>query len=284
MNKQERQKIVAEVIHNRRSVRRFSKEPISGNDIQDLLAAGIAAPSGSNWQNQRFLPLTSKEEIECLGKGRFVWPYKSDQSRMRDLHPAGIIGNATAVIVVFSEAAENDRRGNGEYYIWETLEVQNCSAAIENILLMATAKGIGSCWISASDKMNYTRMLSKGPWRRFFSDRFRIPASWKLQGIVILGYPEREDDLGYPKGEKMHGATQWMSTNRHPVDYYLPETVTGLEGASVRQPNSLTRLTLLCLSTFIRVLLFIARLADRLIHKIEMPLVDLSYHEKRRAK
>ena len=270
------------MIHNRRSVRKFTDEPISPQDMQELLLAGIAAPSGSNWQNQRFLPLTTRDSIERLGRSRFVWPYKSDQSRMRDAHPSGIIGHAAAVIVVFAESAENDRRGKGEYHIWEALEMQNASASIENILLLATAKGIGSCWISASDKMNYTRMMSRGSWRHLFRDECTIPLTWKLQGIIILGYPLRRNDLGYPLGEKMHGATQWMPTSRHSLEYYLPKPLCTGDQPNVTEPSLVIVAILAFSSGLIRALLFGVKMVDKLIHCIEMPLIDLKYHEKRR--
>lgn len=209
------------VILRRCSTRSFTDERVDRVVLEKLLRAGIHAPSGSNWQNQRFLVIDDREELLRIGRTRFVWPYPGrNRQRIRKRHPGGIIGHASAAIIVFADSMENDRRDNGEYYIWESLEIQNCAASIENILLMATALGLGSCWISASDKMNGTRLFSKRSWHGLLSN-YAIPDSHKIQGIVILGYSRRNDEEGFPLGESKHGATEWRSTSRMPTDYYL---------------------------------------------------------------
>ncbi|MFH1072210.1 MAG: nitroreductase family protein, partial [Nanoarchaeota archaeon] len=55
--------------------------------------------------------------------------------------------------------------------------VQDCAAAIQNMLLAAHALGLGSCWIGSFDeeKMN---------------DLFSIPAHVRAQAIIVLGYPD----------------------------------------------------------------------------------------------
>jgi nitroreductase len=192
---------IREVIQNRRSVRFFSDEPLSQKDLMDLVEAGVYAPSGSNWQNQRFLVVTDKEEIERIGETRYVFPWRTKSyGKAREKRPAGLLGQATALILVFADAMENDRRQNGEYHIWEPLEIQNTSASIQNILLMATAKGIGTCWVSASDQMSFTRLLSGKSWRSLLAP-YNIPNSFKLHGIICCGYPKECNELGYPRGE-----------------------------------------------------------------------------------
>ena len=213
-------RVVEKVIWKRCSVRRFSDEKIPRDILTKLVEAGIHAPSGSNWQNQRFLVIDEAGEIVRIGKSRFVWPYRNmDESKIKKSHPAGIVGEAAALIIVFSDSLNNDRRGNGEFHIWESLEIQNCSASIENILIMATALRIASCWISASDSMNYTRMFSGKSWRNLLSN-YEIPPYYKLQGIVLLGHPTAVDEEGFPIGEKKHGATVWQSTKRSPLEHY----------------------------------------------------------------
>jgi nitroreductase len=214
---------VEKAIFKRRSTRTFEDTPIDEGDLKKILEAGVAAPSGSNSQNQRFMVITCPDEIERVGKMRFVWPYKAaDQEKMRKRNPGGIIGNATALVIVFADCAVTEGRNLGEYYIWESLEIQNCSAAIENMLIMSTALGIGSCWVSASDRMNHRRMFSGGKWQSVFAD-YKIRESFKLQGIILLGHPKQRDDEGFPAGEKKHGATVWRSVERKSLDSYLVE-------------------------------------------------------------
>ena len=197
-----------------------------------------------------------------------MWPYKANMSKIRQTHPAGILGHGTALILVFADASKNDARGNGEYYIWETLEVQNCSGSIQNILTMAAAHGLGSCWVSASDKMNYSRMLSGKTWREALA-LCDIPDYYKMQGIVVLGYPRGYDELGYAKGEKMHGATTWVSTKREENEFYLVKKRKGVESRGEDILSGSERRVVRVYSKMIKGLLRIVRYADRKIHQIE---------------
>lgn len=277
VNFENRKEIVSNVIKGRRSVRKFDKNKLlTDEDISDLIEAGVYAPSGSNWQNQRFLIIRDKEEIDRIGKLRFVWPWISNNSeKTRDKHPAGLLGRSTCLIIVFSDSKENDRRINGEYHIWEALEIQNASASIQNILLLATAKGIGTCWVSASEKMNYTRMNSGQSWRKILKD-YDIPLSYKIQGIVVCGYPARYDDDSFPQGERNHGATIWQEVKRKPNDYYLIRKK--LETSKNEKLSFLKNAILFVLSKILKLNIKITKLFDLLINVIEFGRIKREDH------
>lgn len=259
--------IVATVIAHRRSVRRYADTPVDRAVLERLVAAGIAAPSGSNSQNQRFLIIDDPDEIMRIGRRRFVWPYRGTRrERIEKDFPGGIVGLAKALIVVFADAAENDRRGNGEYYIWETLEIQNCAASIENMLILATAMGLASCWVSACEAMNHTRLLTGSAWRSVFSS-YLIPQSYKIQGVVLLGYPTAVDELGFPKGEQKHGATVWKSTEREALERYLVQSLTPLTASA--QMKAVDSARLYMLSRLLSWSMALTRLLDLAIHRIE---------------
>lgn len=260
--------ILKEVIRNRRSVRHFKSDPIPREKLLSLIEAGTYAPSGSNSQNQRFLILDKPDDIQSIACARFVWPYPSNQGKMREAHPNGILGNAAALILVFADACKNDRRGNGEYFIWETLEIQNCAASIQNILLMATANGIASCWVSACEKMSYTRLLTHRSWRSLLA-HFQIPEGYKIQGIIALGYPKNTDHQGFPCGESMHGATTWQSTERKSVDFYVIDSVNETDLPRITSPSHALSCRLRFLSFLIFSALRFIRFCDKSIHKLE---------------
>lgn len=260
---------VQKAIWKRCSVRRFTDTQIQTDQISKLVEAGIRAPSGSNWQNQRFLVIDDADEIMRIGKSRFVWPYRNaNMSKLKESHPAGIIGEATALIIVFSDSLSNDRRGNGEFYIWEALEIQNCAASIENILIMATAMKLASCWVSASDNMNYTRLFSGQSWRKLLSN-YEIPNYFKLQGIVLLGYPTAVDEEGFPKGEAKHGATVFQSTERKPVDYYCIKSRKQNVSGDV-EVSFIDRLLVRFLSRSLTLFQRASCWCDRKIHRVEI--------------
>jgi nitroreductase len=262
---------VKHAIWHRCSVRRFSKQPIPRAKLETLVEAGVRAPSGSNWQNQRFLVIDEPSEIERIGKSRFVWPYRNvDVQQVQRNHPGGILGEGTALVVVFADSLRNDRRGNGEYYIWENLEIQNCAASIENMLIMATAMGIASCWVSASDRMSYTRLFSKQSWRSLLG-KYDIPLHYKLQGIVVLGYPLRVDADGFPVGEKNHGATVWQSTQRQPLEHYcIPNRVSAPLPLNQQRPKRWSRLRIQFLRRVLSLSISLAQRCDRAIHRLEI--------------
>lgn len=199
----DREKIVREVILNRRSTRWFSDNPIAREDLLDLVEAGVYAPSAANTQNQRFLIINDKDEIERIGRVR-RFPYPSGGC------------NAAAIIVVFIDVTKHPYRA-GEYNIWYGTWIQNGAASIENILLLAAAKGIGSCWISAIKNMDNTRLLSGKSWREVFSG-YNIPDTLEVQGIVMLGYPHRYNSVGLPCGDTVH---QGKPVARKDASFYL---------------------------------------------------------------
>lgn len=261
---------VETAILKRRSVRNFSNQDISDEVYEKLIRAGVYAPSGSNWQNQRFLIVKDPDEINRIGQSRFVWPYlKANIDKIKEHHPAGILGKAKGLIIVFSDSSQNDRRENGEYHIWQNLEIQNCAASIQNILIMATSLKLATCWVSASDTMNFTRLFSKQSWRQLLSN-YDIPLHYKLQGIVICGYPKRVDEAGYPKGEKKHGATVWQDTQRKPNEAYLIHKRDSNNPSIETCPTTLDRLIVRTLSLLIRCSRTAASVCDRIIHKIEI--------------
>ena len=105
-----------EAIRKRRSVRKFTGEPIPGEDLEKIVDAGRLAATGSNRQPWDFIVVTRRETI-------------------RQFKPAGgWIEEAGAVIAVVMDPASR----------WW---VEDGSAAIENMLLACVALGYGACWV-----------------------------------------------------------------------------------------------------------------------------------------
>lgn len=265
--------VLESVIQARRSTRRFRTDSIPDSELKRLVNAGVYAPTGSNAQNVRFLVVTDRDEIRRIGAARFVWPYPANQKKKQAKNPDGIIGYASALIIVFTDATKTVPPAPGEYHIWEALEIQNASAAIENILLLSTAMGIGSCWISASQKMNYTRLLTGKAWREVFVG-YDIPGSYKIQGIIALGYPVHEDEAGFPRGEKRHGVVL-QETRRKNVEFYLipSQNALGQKGMEGRIEYCGAEKIFLTLgrsmvSLLVRATLFIDRFLDSLERKV----------------
>ncbi len=126
---------VFEAIRTRRSVRRYQRESISEEVLTELLSAAILAPSAGNAQPWRFLVVRDQKLKEGL---------------VSAAHGQTFLAEAPVVIVVCADL-ERARRAYRER--GETLYcLQDTAAAIQNLLLAATAKGLGTCWVGAFDE------------------------------------------------------------------------------------------------------------------------------------
>ena len=141
-------------IHRRRSVRLFTDRPVRDADLMAMLEAANQAPSAHNQQNWRFIVLREKRKTELAEliterAGEFSRP----SSTLLRMAARSIV--SAPVVVGVANTGELIRRG-GElfqvdrekaYDFFRTMEIQSSAAAVENLLLAATALGIGSVWL-----------------------------------------------------------------------------------------------------------------------------------------
>lgn len=139
---------IFETIQKRRSIRDFTGDPIPTDDIKKIIDAGRLAPSGNNKQPWDFIVVTDKTIIQELSKAA-SWSAK-----------------AGALIAVVMDPATK---------YW----VEDGSAAIENMLLAATALGYGSCWLQGNAK----------PHEAAFKRLLKIPQHLNLLSLIPIGVP-----------------------------------------------------------------------------------------------
>jgi len=113
-----------EAILSRRSIRRFTKQAIPPHLIEDLLKAGMSAPSAGNEQPWQFVVI---DERKILDEITTFHPY------------ADMLRAAPLAILVCGDLKLEVHKG-----FW----VQDCSAATQNILIAAHAKGLGAVWLA----------------------------------------------------------------------------------------------------------------------------------------
>lgn len=112
-----------EAIFTRRSVRDFRSDPIDEGDLKDLLKAGMQAPSAKNEQPWHFIVIDDPNLLHAIPR----------------FHPhAEMLHEAPLAILVCSDRKLEKKRAS-----W----LQDCSAATQNILLAAHAKGLGAVWL-----------------------------------------------------------------------------------------------------------------------------------------
>lgn len=174
-----------ENIWTRRSIRNYLDKDVSVEDLQEILEAGTWAPSGVNLQPWYFVAIHSKEQ---LAKMETIMARVSDR-----LEPSLRARFANAPTVVDETLDFVRTLGGAPVYIlafWLKLDYENAAdminlsigAALENILLAAHDKGIGTCWLTAPVETKVGDEL-----RDMFA-----PGKGGLVAMVTMGYPAKE--------------------------------------------------------------------------------------------
>jgi nitroreductase len=151
-----------ELIHTifaRRSIRKYTSEPVSEADVRTLLEAAMAAPSASNRKPWHFVVVTERQTLDALAEA----------------HPHGkMLFQATLCIAVC-----------GDLTTFERFWVQDCSAATENLLLAATALGLGAVWLGVYPKEDRVAAVRQV---------LGMPETITPLNLISIGHPAEEKE------------------------------------------------------------------------------------------
>jgi len=145
-----------EAIFTRRSIRAYTDRPVGEDLIELLLRAAMAAPSAGNQQPWQFVVVDDRATLDAIPA---YHPYSA------------MLRQAPVAVVV---CGDGGKEGLGAYW------PQDCSAATENLLLAAHARGLGAVWLGVypeADRIARTREL------------LGLPEAITPFCIVAIGYP-----------------------------------------------------------------------------------------------
>jgi nitroreductase len=146
-------------IFKRRSVRKFTDQSIKDDLIKKILAAGMAAPSAGNEQPWQFIVVKDKETLK----------------KVSDCSPhAKVAATAMVAIIVCGDLSLERYEG-----YW----VQDCSAAVENMLLEITSLGLGAVWLGVYPLPERVTYLQK---------YFSLPKNIIPFAVIPVGFPAQE--------------------------------------------------------------------------------------------
>lgn len=159
-------------IKSRRSIRNYTGEPISEEQLRLVLEAGFSAPSAHNFQPWEFIIIRDREKLRMVA----------------DVHPYGkMIPVAGCGILVCGNRSRQELEG---------FLVEDCSAAIQNMLVAANSIGLGTVWCG----IHPVEQLKKS-----FEKTFDLPKHVMPVGIIAIGHPaEKKDAINRYDAEKVH--------------------------------------------------------------------------------
>lgn len=139
---------LSKLIKSRRSIRKYKADPIPPDVLENVLEAGLWAPSGKNLQNWRFFVLQGQKKQDYLKYSQKSWLGIKD-SLEKKLKPSlyafterffFTLGDAPVVVLCYTK---NDP---DEKYL---TSVGSVYMAVQNMILMAQAHGLGTCAMGA---------------------------------------------------------------------------------------------------------------------------------------
>lgn len=160
----------------RRSVRKFQRRPVGDEMLEELLQAAMAAPSARCCDPWRFLVVREKSRLESLA----------------ELLPNGaFLREAGACVLLYGNPGD---ACGGSLSYW----LQDCGAAMENLLLAASMMGLGGCWLGIHPREERMEAV-----RRFFA----LPEGQILFGAAALGWPA---DFPAPRSRYQGERITWL--------------------------------------------------------------------------
>ncbi len=159
-----------DLIKTRRSIRRFSQEKLGRDFLIELIETARCAPAFANEQSLEYIivdePKICQELFETL---TWAWHVRPKRKPGPNQRPAAYI-----VVLIDSEIKRE--------------AVVDAAAAIENMLLAAWSKGVGSCWLGNLDRGKIHQILG-------------IDDKYDINSVVALGKPAEKPIMEDAAGE-----------------------------------------------------------------------------------
>lgn len=150
-----------DIIKTRRTVRLFKQDPIDTKTLYELVECARCAPSGANHQPLEYVIINDAAQVERVFE-HLAW---AGYVKPKRTPPTGKKPVAYIVVLVNREICKE--------------APDDAAAAIENIILAAWSKGIGSCWIGSVQRQEVGALIA-------------MPENSTIDSIVALGYPDEE--------------------------------------------------------------------------------------------
>ncbi len=179
-----------EAIRTRRTIRQFQSRPVPRAELEAILEAASWAPSGFNRQNWRFIVLAGEEKRRLLAEARIGFIQRLGEVQQR---PAPSVAALTQAFFEYAEVAPVLVAVYSDVPLSQDVEAGlSVAAAVQNLLLAAHARGLGTCW-------NTRGLYVADAIRRFLN----VPESWDLIALIPMGYPAESPEPSPRLGDRV---------------------------------------------------------------------------------
>ena len=159
-------------VSKRRSVRKYSDLPVTDSEIEEILRAGMSAPSAGNQQPWHFIVIRDRAVLDKVPE---INPYSK------------LLEHAPVAILVCGDTRLEKYEG-----FW----VQDCSAATENMLIQIAAMGLGGVWLGFYPMKDRVEGIKK---------LFNLPKEVYPLSMIALGHPaEKPEPADRFKKDRIH--------------------------------------------------------------------------------
>ena len=148
-----------DLIYTRRSIREYTEDPVTDEQVEAILKAAMAAPSARNLRPWHFIVVRKRKLLDKLAK---VHKY----AEMLEKAPLGVV-------------VCGDQKVSEQHWVEDTC------AATQNLLLAATALGLGGVWIS---------LYPKNKHQKYVRELLDIPEHVGVLCLVALGRPAQKKE------------------------------------------------------------------------------------------
>ena len=178
---------VFELIQSRRSTRKYKAEAVPEEKLSQIVEAGRYAPSGGNCQSTHFIVIKNKEilvELAELAQQEFAKMeittglYKSIVNSINASKNGNYVFHYNAPVLIVT-ANQKDYGNN----------IADCACALENMMLMANALDLGSCWINQLKWLNENSVILD------YMKKLGMDEGERVYGALAVGYPDTPDGL-----------------------------------------------------------------------------------------
>lgn len=162
-----------ELCKTRRSIRKYKKDEVPQHLLEKVIEAGKWAPSGHNDQSWFFIVVQNKEVQEIMSLKTKEQMSQSTEQWMKNRGLDGgyhLFYHAPVVIVIAGKASTYS-------------SLIDCTAATQNMLLMAHSLGLGCCWIGL------VNMYFSLPESR---ETLKIPDGYTAYYAITVGFPDAD--------------------------------------------------------------------------------------------